>query len=443
MKKQIKNTNKGIELWNRAKKLIPGGSQLLSKRSEMFLPDQWPSYFKKAKGVRVWDLDNNEYIDMSTMGIGSCILGYADSDVDEAVKSAITNGSMNTLNSPEEVELAELLLKLHPWAKMVRFARTGGEAMVIAVRIARAHTNKDKIAFCGYHGWHDWYLSANLADDKNLDGHLLPGLEPRGVPRGLKGTAIPFHYDKIQELKDIVSREKDIGVIVMEPVRYQKPAIEFLKEARKIADEIGAVLIFDEVSAGWRFAVGGSHLNYEVNPDIAVFAKGMSNGYSMAAVIGKEEVMQAAQTTFISSTYWTERIGFVAALATIKKMIKENVPAYLEKMGNLIMQGLKESAGSNNLKFKVSGLPALIHFSFDYGQDSQAIRTLFTQEMLKKGILASSGVYVSYSFKEEHIKRYLDSVNEVFAFLKKAIDENKVYDLLEGPIAHQGFQRLT
>lgn len=443
MKKQIKNTNKGVELWNRAKKLIPGGNQLLSKRSEMFLPDQWPSYFKRAKGVRVWDLDDNEYIDMSTMGIGSCILGYADNDVDEAVKSAITNGSMNTLNSPEEVDLAEILVRLHPWAKMVRFARTGGEAMVIAVRIARAHTNKDKIAFCGYHGWHDWYLSANLADDKNLDGHLLPGLEPRGVPRGLKGTAIPFHYNKIQELKDIVSREKDIGVIVMEPVRYQKPEIEFLKEARKIADEIGAVLIFDEVSAGWRFTIGGFHLNCGVNPDIAVFAKGMSNGYPMAAVIGKEEVMQSTQTTFISSTYWTERIGFVAALATIKKIIKENVPDYLEKMGNLIMQGLKESAGNNNLKLKVSGLPALIHLSFDYGQDSQAIRTLFTQEMLKKGILASGGVYVSYSFKEEHIKRYLNGVNEVFAFLKKAIDENKIYDLLEGPIAHQGFQRLT
>ena len=158
---------KGIKLWNKAKKIIPGGTQLLSKRSEQFLPEQWPSYFKKAKGVEIWDLDGNKFIDMSLMGVGACILGYADDDVNDSVKKIIDKGTMTTLNCPEEVELAELLLHLHPWADMVRYAKTGGEAMAIAVRIARAYTRKDTIAFCGYHGWHDWYLSANLADDKN------------------------------------------------------------------------------------------------------------------------------------------------------------------------------------------------------------------------------------------------------------------------------------
>jgi len=415
----------------------------LSKRSEMFLPNQWPSYFKKAKGLELWDLDGNKYLDMYAMGVGSCILGYADPDVNRAVKKVIDAGSMSTLNSPEEVEITELLLKIHPWAGMVRFARTGGESMAIAVRIARAYAQKDKIAFCGYHGWQDWYIASNLADNKNLDGHLLPGLVPNGVPRGLKRTAFPFNYNKIEELKKIISENKNVGVIVVEPMRYQEPKNNFLGEIRKIANKIGAVLIFDEITSGWRFNVGGVHLKYGVNPDMAVFAKAMSNGFPMAAIIGKKKIMQAAQTTFISSTYWTERIGPAAALATIKKLKDKKVPGHLEKMGKLIIIGLKKIAGHYGLKLEISGLPALIHFSFDYGKDSQAIRTLFTQEMLKRGILASNGVYLSYAFKEKHVKQYLKNVNEVFALIKKAIEKNKVHNLLEGPVAHSDFKRLT
>ncbi len=433
---------KGIKLWNKAKKIIPGGTQLLSKRTEMFLPEQWPAYFKKAKGVEIWDLNGNRYIDVSCMGIGACILGYADPDVNLAVKKVIEKGSMSTLNSPEELELAELLCKLHPWADMVRYARTGGEAMTIAVRIARAYTRKDKITYCGYHGWSDWYLAANLANDKNLDGHLLPGLEPRGVPRGLKGTAIPFHYNNTKELKKIV-KENDIGVIVMEPLRYQEPKDNFLKEVRKIADKIKAVLIFDEITSGWRFNIGGVHLKYGINPDIAVFAKGMSNGFPMAAIIGKKKVMQAAQTTFISSTYWTERTGPVAALATINKMRDKRVPEYLQEMGNLIIKGLKEAADSSELKIKIAGLPSLIHFSFDYGKNSQKILTLFTQEMLKRGFLASGGIYLSYSLNKKHVEKYLKNTNKVFLVIKRAIDNKRVDQLLNGPVAHTGFQRLT
>ncbi len=321
------NLNSGVSLYNIAKKIIPGGTQLLSKRPEMFLPDQWPSYYRKCKGVGIEDLDGNRYIDMSICGVGSCILGYADRDVDAAVKKAIAGGTMSTLNCPEEVELAELLCGLHPWAEMARFARCGGEAMAVAVRIARAASGRDKIAFCGYHGWHDWYLAANLADDRNLDGQLLPGLEPAGVPRALTGTVIPFNYNQPESLDRIIDRHgKSLAAIIMEPVRHHEPDAGFLEHVRRSADKTGAVLVFDEVTSGWRMNVGGIHLLYNVNPDIAVFAKGISNGYAMAAVIGRREVMDAAQKTFISSTYWTERIGPTAALATIKKMQKYNVP---------------------------------------------------------------------------------------------------------------------
>lgn len=437
-----KRTKKGINLWKKAKTIIPGGTQLLSKRSEFYLPEQWPSYFKQAKGCKVVDLDGKTYIDMYSMGIGSCILGYADPDVNKAVKKVVDEGSMSTLNSPEEVALAELLLKIHPWAKMARYARTGGEAVAIAVRIARAASEKEKVAFCGYHGWSDWYLASNLSDDKNLDGHLMPGLEPRGVPRQLKGTALPFHYNNLEELEKIISKNK-IGVIVMEPLRHQEPKDGFLQKVRVIADKIGAVLVFDEVSSGFRFGIGGVHLKYGVNPDIAVFAKGMSNGYPMAAIIGKKKVMEAAQSTFISGTYWTERIGPAAALATIKKMMKYHVPRYLEKTGKHLMVSLRELIQKHGLQIEVSGLPALLHFKFAYGAKSQAIKTLFTQEMLKEGFLASSGIYVSYAFKKSHVEQYLNSADKVFDVLKKAIDENKVESLLKGPVAHADFKRLT
>ncbi len=436
------NVKRGLELWDKAKKVIPGGTQLLSKRSEMFLPEQWPSYFKKAKGVEIWDLDDNKYVDMSIMGVGACILGYADDDVNEEVRKAIGLGSMSTLNCPEEVELAELLLSLNHWGEMVRYARTGGEAMVIAVRIARAYAEKDKIAFCGYHGWHDWYLSANLADDKNLDGHLLPGLEPKGVPRCLKGTSLPFNYNEIEELEDIVSKNKDVGVITIEPVRHHEPKDNFLEKVRKIADEIDAVLIFDEITSGWRMNVGGIHDLYGVYPDIAVYGKAMSNGFPMAAVVGKREVMDVAQDTFISSTYWTDRIGPVASISTIKKMLKNNVPSHLCKIGNLISKGWRELAASHGLKINVIGIPPLTTLVFDY-DESQALHTLFTQEMLNRGFLASKSVYVSYSHAEEHVAKYLENVDEVFGTIRKAIENGKVQSFLKGPIAHTGFRRLA
>lgn len=433
--------NKGVELWNIAKKIIPGGTQLLSKRSEMFLPDQWPSYFSKAKGVDVWDLEDNHYIDMSLMGVGTCILGYADDDVDRAVKKAIDSGSMCTLNSPEEVDLSKLLLQLHSWADMVRYTRAGGEAMAVAVRIARAFTRKDKIAFCGYHGWHDWYLSANLEDDRNLDGQLLPGLKPLGVPRALKGTAIPFNYNRIDELHNIVNAH-DIGTIVVEPIRHHEPEDDFLGKIRRIADKIGAVLIFDEITSGWRMRVGGVHELYNVYPDIVVYAKAMGNGFPIAALIGKKEVMNMAQESFISSTYWTERIGPAAAIATINKMLEREVPAYICRIGKLISEGWKKAAGRHNLRIKVMGIPSLTTFAFD-DRNSLQLHTLFTQEMLNRGFLASRSVYVSYSHSEDHVQRYLQCVDEVFELVKKAVESDNVSDLLTGPVAHEGFKRLA
>jgi glutamate-1-semialdehyde 2,1-aminomutase len=409
----------------------------------MFLPDQWPSYYSKAKGVEIWDLEGKKYLDMCYNGIGSCVLGAADPDVDAAVRAAVDAGTMSTLNCPEEVELADLLCQLHPWADMVRYGRCGGEAMAIAVRIARARTSRERVAFCGYHGWHDWYLAANLSDDSALDGHMLPGLDPAGVPRSLKGTAFPFRYNQIEELEAIVARHGDsLAAIVMEPIREHPPENDFLKKVRQIATETGAVLILDEVTSGFRLNTGGAHLLYDLVPDIAVFAKAIGNGYPMAAIIGRGDVMEAAQTSFISSTYWTERIGPAAALATIRKHQQHDVGKHLVRMGQLMKRGWQEAANRAGLEIHVGGLDPLAHFRIET-EDSQSAHSLFTQLMLERGFLATKSFYATYAHNEENVGAYLNATTEVFSVIAQALKEETLSSMLRGPVAHTGFHRLT
>lgn len=434
---------KGQQLWQKAKTIIPGGNQLLSKRAEKFLPGLWPAYYSKAKGCEVWDLDGNHYYDFAQMGVGACVLGYADNDVNSAVIEAIQNGSMCSLNCREEVELAEKLIQLHSWAEMARFARTGGEACAVAVRIARTASGKNRVAFCGYHGWHDWYLSANLGNASNLDGQLLPGLDPAGVPRELKNTVLPFRYNKINELKKLVDDYSgEIGVIIMEPRREQSPEAGFLEEVRSIADKIGAALIFDEVTSGFRVNLGGIHLTYGVKPDIAVFGKALGNGFPISAIIGRKSAMSAAQSTFISSTMWTERIGFTAALATIKKMEEKNVPEFLVRYGERINDGWRKLSMKHKLNIKINGIPPLTHIAFE-ADNPLAVQTLYTQEMLTKGYLLGAAVYTTYAYSDSIIDKFIADSDYIFGFIKKAIESGNVKKYLKGDVIHAGFQRLT
>ena len=448
MKKLSRSRNKdpfsgsGQRLWKKAKTLIPGGNQLLSKRAEMFLPNLWPAYYSKAKGAYLWDLDGHKYLDMTSMGVGSCILGYADPDVDRAVIHRIRRGSMATLNAPEEVELAELLCEIHPWAHMVRYARTGGESMAIAARIARAYTGKDVIAFCGYHGWADWYLAANLENKVGLDEHLLKGLEPKGVPKALKGSIVPFRYNHIEELEEIIQNNPSLAAVIMEPFHGEWPKDNFLQKVRELAKKAGAVLVFDEITVGWRMTLGGAHLSLGVNPDMAIFAKSMSNGYPMAAIIGTRKVMQAAQDTFISSTYWTEGIGPTATLASIKKMKRVKLAKYLEQIGKKMKNGWERAAKTHGINVRFGGIPALQFYTF-LGHDSQIVKTLFVQEMLRRGILATNAYYPSYVHSMAHVKRYIQAMDEVFAIIAKGIRGNTLQGLLKGPVAHSGFERLN
>lgn len=433
---------KGQELYKKAKALIPGGTMLLSKRPEMFLPDNWPSYFSKAKGNTVWDLDGKKYTDMTIMGIGTNTLGYGHEEVDNAVLQTITNGNMSTLNCPEEVYLAEKLIEINPWADMVRFARSGGEANAIAIRIARAASGKDKVAICGYHGWHDWYISTNHNTGDGLSGHLLPGLEPAGVPKNLKDTVYPFHYNNIEELENII-KNNEIGVIKMEVVRNFGPEDNFLQKVRDLATKNNIVLIFDECTSGFRETFGGIYKKYGVEPDMAMYGKTIGNGYALTAVVGKKNVMEAAQKTFISSTFWTERIGPTAALKTLEVMERIKSWEIITEKGKQMQKGWQQVADNNNISISIAGIPSLTTYSFN-SDDALLFKSFVTQEMLKDGILASTNFYASIAHQDEDFDTYFNVLDKIYSKIKD--HQNgiiNILELMEGPLCHSGFKRLN
>ena len=430
--------------YRRAKEIIPGGTQLLSKRPEMFAPDHWPAYYEQAIGCEVIDTSGRRFIDMSSNGILACILGFADPDVNAAVIRRVQLGSMATQQTYDEVRLAELLLEIHPWAEMARFPRTGGESMSVAVRIARAATGRNKVAICGYHGWHDWYLAANLAAGADgLVGHLLPGLEPAGVPDGLRGTTLPFAYNQIDQLEQIVSQHRDdLAAIVMEPTRTVDPQPGFLEAVRELATQTGAKLVFDEISIGWRLCLGGAHLKFGVVPDLAVFAKTISNGFAMGAVIGNAPTMSAAQTTFVSSAYWTEGVGPAAAVAAVGKMKTLDIPSHLAKIGSQLTAGWQDLGRRHGVPVTIGGRPQSAAVGFDH-PEANALQTLFTIRMLDYGFLAAGGCNPTWAHQPRHVEAYLTAADQVFVEIAQALEQNDVLQRIDGKTKHTMFARLT
>ncbi len=441
---KTKENNITQTLYEHAKKIIPGGTQLLSKRPELLAPRQWPAYFSQARGCETWDLDGRHYYDMSTNGIGACLLGFKDADVNRAVTRRINLGSMCSLNPAEEVELADKLCEIHPWASQARFTRTGGETAAVAVRIARATTDRSMIAICGYHGWHDWYLAANLGENDALRGIHLPGLDPLGVPRELRGTTVAFRYNKKDEFKEIIKKYKDkLAAVIMEPCRHSDPDPGFLEYIREETHKNRILLIFDEISIGWRLNFGGAHLKFGIIPDIAIYAKALGNGYPIGAVIGTKDAMEGANSSFISSTYWTEGIGPVAALAVLKKMGSIDVPKHIAHIGSKVMGYWKSISAKYSLPVVVEdGYPCFAHFRFDH-ELSEELRTLYTQLMLERGFLAGTLIYPTLAHSDEIVNLYGQAIDEVFGEITCALSAGTVKEKLNGPVAHSGFKRLT
>jgi len=440
----MKKNSKSYKLLKTAQKIIPGVAQLLGKRPDMYLKDNnWPTYYSKAKGVNIWGLDKKKYYDFSMMSAGTSVLGYSDKDVNKASIKAINTGSISTLNPPEDVELAKILLNDHKWAGGVRFARCGGESMAIVARIARAYTGREKILFCGYHGWHDWYLAANIKSKKNLDFQLLPGLEPLGVPKNLKDTIIPFRFNNRADIKNVIKKNvKKCAAIIMEPCREGFPEKNYLKEIKKIAKKNNCLLIFDEITSGWRLNSGGIHKILKVDPDIVVYGKTIANGIPMSAIVGKKTIMGYALKTFVSSVFWTEKVGPSSAIAFIKKYKKLKVEKKLKYVGLKIKKIWKDAAKEANLNIEISGIDPLASFKIK-SKNWPAVLTFFIQEMLKYNILTTDKCYASYKHDKKSLSIYKKACFKVFKKISYLEKKDNILEKLNGPIKEMGFNRLT
>ena len=431
----------GQKLWKKAKTIIPGGNMLISKRSEFFLPDLWPSYYSKSKKCFIWDLDNKKLTDMSLMGVGTNILGYAYTPVDNEVIKSIKFSNMSTLNCPEEVQLAEKLIDMNNWADMVKFAKTGAEANAIAIRIARSYSKRDNIAICGYHGWHDWYLSSNLNKKENLSNHLLQGLYTSGVPKKLKNTVFPFNYNDFNNLQKII-KEKDIGVIKMEVIRNVEPDDDFIYKIRDICNKKNIVLIFDECTSGFRKNFGGYYKNFNINPDMITYGKAIANGYPLTSIVGKRNIMEHANQSFISSTFWTDRIGYVASLKTLKEMEKVKSWITISKIGRKIKNKWLKLANKYELNIDISGIDALPIFRLPY-KNWLKYKTYITQCMLEKNILATNSIYVCIYHDDKRINHYFNILDKIFFDIKKFEEGENIDYYLKTNISQSSFQRLN
>lgn len=435
---------RSMALYQRARELIPGVTQLISRRPTRAALGISPIYASHAKGCRIWDIDGNEYVDWMS-AVGPIILGYADEVVDAAVKEQIARGSIYSIVHEKSVELAEELVRLIPSAEMVRYAKGGGEACTVAVRIARGVTGRDKVLFCGYHGWHDWYLAANLGAER-LDEHLLPGIEPIGVPRALEGTAIPFQYGDLDLLEDLLKKhDGEIASIIMEPMRTEIPPEGFLEGVRELADRYGVILIFDEVSCGFRVALGGAQELTGVTPDLSVFAKAISNGYPMGAVVGKREVMEPASRMFISSAYWDDNIGIVAALTTLRELERRRAPEQFARLGVDFKARINRAAVEIGVPATCAGIDGHpgIRFQIEDPVTAKKVVTLFIQENARRGLILSTGFFFSCAHDAEALDFTERVVRESFSVIKEGLDRNRLDQLLECDLQEDLFRRLV
>ncbi len=442
----LPDISKSSELYERAKELIPGGgTMLLSKLPDLAAPGRQPAYYKRAQGCEVEDIDGNVFIDF-VGDIGATILGRADPDVNAAVHAAVDEGNFCTLNNPREVELAQLLTEIIPCAEQVRFARGGGEADVVAIRIARGYTGRDLVAFCGYHGWHDWYLAANLGKNGDLDGHLMPGLVSRGVPRQLEGTTLPFEYNNLDSLEQLLeSKQGQFAAIIMEATRSTPPAAGFLEGVRELATKHGVVLIFDEVVTGFRMALGGAQEYFGVTPDMATFAKSISNGYAMAAITGRRKIMETVNNQFISSTYWTDSLGTAAALASIKKIRDAGVIKHVWDIGKKLMTGLEEALTTAGVAGKITGWAPVLGLTFQHEDEetARAISTFFVRRQLARGFLAGGHHYMTAAHTADHVDQYLSAVRQTLEELKLSLAEGNLMRDIESSPSRPLFKRFA
>ena len=436
---------RSYEIYERAGELIPGRTQLISRRASRYANGISPVYAQSAKDSRFIDVDENEYIDWMS-SVGAVILGHADDVVDRAVEEQIKRGSLYSLNSPLEIELAEELVDTIPSAEMVRYTKGGGEACAAAARIARGTTGRDKIIFCGYHGWHDWYQAANYEADPVSGEFPFAGIEPIGVPKVLAGTVIPFPYGDLDALRDLLDEHAgEVAAVMMEPLRSTLPEPGFLEGVKELAHAHGAILIFDEVSCGWRLSVGGVQEYVGVTPDMTVLAKAMSNGYPMGAVVGSREVMEPASRMFVSSSYWSDNIGLTAALTTIRELKRRDSAAFFLETGEKLRGALNGSIADAGLSGEYTGLHTALNLSLSLPDEDlrPKVNTLFIQEMARRGVHCPMGFILNMAHTDEVIRQTAEAASEAFDVIRSGLESDDMDSLLLCDLKQEPFRRLV
>ncbi len=433
---------RSLALYHRAQACIPGVAQLISRRPTRAALGVSPIYAERAKGCRIWDVDGNEYIDWHS-GVGPIVLGYCDDEVDAAARAQIARATVTSILDEQQVLLAEELVRIIPSAEMVRFCKGGGEACAMAVRIARGYSGRDKVLFCGYHGWHDWYLAANLGGE-HLAGHLFNGIEPIGVPRALEGTALPFTYGDLEGLEALLAAHAgEVACIIMEPMRSEEPAPGYLQGVRALADRHEVVLIFDEVSSGFRVALGGAQEHIGVTPDLAVFAKAISNGYPLGAVVGARRVMSGIERMFVSSAYWDDAVSTSAALATLRALQERDSVAHFRRIGALFAEQINDAARRTGAPVRCVGCAAhpLIRFDLEAPEVLKKVQTLFIQENARRGILLATGLFLNGAHDEEAVDTTARAVAESFSVIERALATNRLVAAFVSPVQVEIFRR--
>jgi glutamate-1-semialdehyde 2,1-aminomutase len=436
---------RSLELYDRAKELIAGRTHLFGRRAEMHAYGISPIYSDRQQGGYLWDVDGHKYIDFN-MGAGAVLLGHAYPTVVRAVQDQAAQGTGLSINHPLELETAELLAELVPCAEMVRFCKGGGEANTVAVRIARAATGRDKVVFCGYHGWHDWYLAANLSSESTLSKHLLPGITPLGVPRELEGTALPFEFNNLDSLRQVLDAHSgEVACVILEAARNYLPEPGFLEGVRDLTRQLGVVLIFDEVVTGFRTARGGAQEYYNVIPDMATFAKCISNGFALGAVAGKREVMEVAVDSFISSVYWAEATGLAAGKATLKEYLNQPVCVAIQEFGKAFIAGCRRVIAESGVSATMIGLPFFPSLTFrDFAPELlDPLVTLYMQETAKRGLFGGPGHFFCLQHTQGDLAAAVDIIGAALTVIRKALDAGDIPKYLECPVRQSGFRRLV
>ena len=416
------------DLWKRALPLIPAGTQTLAKGPGQWVDGVAPKYLARGRGAHVWDVDGNEYVDL-VMGVGPLSLGYAHPGVDEAIQRQLVDGITFSLMHPLEVEVAELVHEVVPGAEMVRFSKTGCDATTAAVRLARAFTKRNKVLCCGYHGWHDWYISVT---DRSA-----------GIPAAVRDLTHTFRYNDLASVEE--GLDDDTACIILEPTVFEAPQPGFLEGLRALCDRTGALLVFDEMWTGFRVALGGAQAHFDVRADLVTFSKAVANGMPISILAGRGDVMRLCdKDVFFFTTFGGEALSLAAAKATIEVMKREPVFETIAATGTRLRDGYNALCQELGIDYSTAvGLPcrSLVKLEPRGGATGLEMKSYVQQEMIARGILWGGFHTMSYAHGDAEVNAVLAAYREVLPLLKSAVDEGKVRERLRGGVLEAVFRK--